>query len=71
MPGSSSPVSTEGFHHMYGQGEFNFSLSITYDLPPVSEAASKQGYTEEAIYSYSSQGSSFSFTNDPYKPYNK
>ncbi len=71
LPGSSSPVSTEGFHHMYGQKDFNFSLNITYDLPSVSVTASKQGYTEEAIYSYTSQGSSFSFTNDPYKPYNK
>lgn len=40
MSGSSSPVSTEGFHHMCG-------------------------------HSYTSQGSSFSFTNDPYEAYNK
>ncbi|MEA5017812.1 MAG: hypothetical protein VB009_03735 [Erysipelotrichaceae bacterium] len=71
LPGTSSPVSSEGFHHMYGLGEYNFSVNISYELPPISESAKKQGYTEEAIYSYTSNGSSFSFTIDPSNNYNK
>ncbi len=71
LPGTSSPVSSEGFHHMYSLGEYNFSVNITYELPPISESVSKQGYTEDAIYSYSSNGSSFSFSIDPYNHYNK
>ena len=53
------PVSTEGFQHMYGLGEYDFNLTIAYNLPSVSQAAYKQGYTEEAIYTYTTQTTSF------------
>ena len=71
LPGCSAPVSTEGFQHMYSLGEYDCNLGITYDLPTVTEAAKKQGHTEDAIYSYTSQGSFFSFALDPYDSYSK
>jgi hypothetical protein len=69
FPGSTAPVRSEDYSTIYALGEYNFTLYIQYDLPPVMEEAKEQGYTGEAIYSYSTQGNSRSFTLQPGQSY--
>jgi hypothetical protein len=72
FPGCSAPVTSDAVKLMYNAlGEFDYNLYIAYDLPPIGEEAKNQGYTEEAIYSYSTLGSSASFTIAPYEAYGK
>lgn len=72
FPGCPAPVDSNSFRLMYhGLGQFNFGLFIAYDLPSVAEEAKKQGYTEDAIYSYSTFGNSASFSVDPGESYSK
>jgi hypothetical protein len=60
------------FNIMYGGlGQFDFDIGISYKLPSVAEEAKKQGYTKDAIYSYSTLGNFFAFSIMPGQSYNK
>ena len=65
------PVKKNDFSTMYALGEYNFSITISYELPPLSEEIARQKYTQNAIYSYSTLGNAISFTQMPNKSYNK
>jgi hypothetical protein len=49
-----------------GVGKFDFWINLSYDLPPIQEAIDEGGYTEEAIYSYSTTGTYITFQTEPY-----
>ncbi len=60
------------FQTMYfSLGKFDFNFTLTYELPPASVTAKAQGLPADAIYSYSSTGSSISFTTEPAIAYSK
>lgn len=72
FPGCPAPVTSNSFGAMYHNLDtFDFHLSTTYTLPPIGEEAKRQGHTEDAIYSYSTTGNSYSFTIDPSESYSK
>jgi len=49
----------------YNLGKFNFNFSLNYALPPAGEAAKAQNLPNDAIYTYSSTGSTISFKTEP------
>jgi len=72
FPGCTAPVKSSDYATLYGGlGEYNFTLFIQYDLPPIMEEAAEQGHTENAIYSYSALGNGRSFTLQPGNSYSK
>jgi hypothetical protein len=64
-------VEKNSFGTMYGMGEYNFSITIDYKLPPLAEEIKRQKYTENAIYSYSVFSNSIIFTSLPNKSFSK
>jgi len=64
-------VDRNDFLRLYNYfGEFDFDFNIQYDLPSVTEEAKKQGYTEDAIYSYNSERQYIGFSATPYENHN-
>lgn len=50
----------------YNVGKYDFYVNLEYDLPPIQEAIEEGGYTQEAIYSYSTTGTYITFQTEPY-----
>jgi hypothetical protein len=70
FPGCTAPVDGNDYASIYGGlGAYNFNLSIQYELPPIAQEIARQGYTKEAIYTYSTLGNSRSFTIAPNQSY--
>jgi hypothetical protein len=55
----------------YNLGEFDFNFTLSYALPPAGEAAKALGLPADAIYSYTSTGSSITFKTQPILAYSK
>lgn len=69
---SGGPTVKKGdYSTMYAMGEYNFNITINYELPPLSEEIIRQEYTQNAIYSYSTLGNSITFTQMPNQSYGK
>jgi len=69
FPGTGHPVESTDYRGIYNMGPYSFDVYIEYDLPSVAEEAKRQGYTEPAIYSYSSDIEHYSFTREPSQGY--
>ena len=71
FPGGSASVQGMDYPVVYTIGAYEFNLNLQYELPPIQDEIKRQGYTAEAIYSYSSLGNSRSFTIKATDSYSK
>lgn len=71
FPGGGATVQGMDYPVIYTIGAYEFNLFIQYELPSIQDEIKRQGYSEDAIYSYSSLGNRRSFTINAYDSYSK